>query len=58
MAWNSLQFMQHLNACGNRYEAENCWFGKKSWCRARVTRPASLCIAAIGLYWTLQRVFF
>src|SRR6187549_2724232 len=31
MAWNSLQFMQHLNACGNRYEAENCWFGKKSW---------------------------
>ena len=34
------------------------WFGKKSWYRARVTRPASLCIAAIGLYWTLQRVFF
>ena len=31
MAWNSLQFMQHLNACGNRYEAENCWWGKKNW---------------------------
>jgi len=31
MAWNSLQFMQTLGACGNRYEAENSWWGKKKW---------------------------
>src|SRR5262245_20338422 len=34
------------------------WFGRKAWYRARITLPASACIAAIGLYWTVQRVFF
>jgi hypothetical protein len=34
------------------------WFGKKSWYRARITLPASACIAVVGLYWTVQRVFF
>ena len=33
------------------------WFGAKPWYRARVTLPASACIAVIGLYWTVQRVF-
>jgi hypothetical protein len=31
MPWNSLQFMDALNACGNRYEADNEWFIKKWW---------------------------
>jgi hypothetical protein len=31
MPWNSLQFMQQFNQCGNRYESENVWFGKQNW---------------------------
>ena len=34
------------------------WFGAKSWYRARITCPASVLIAATGLYWTVQRVLF
>ncbi len=33
-------------------------FGKKSWYRSRIVIPGSLVIAAIGLYWSIQRVFF
>ena len=31
------------------------WFSGREWYRARVVIPASLMIAAIGLYWTLER---
>ncbi|HET9359533.1 MAG TPA: hypothetical protein VFO58_07280 [Vicinamibacterales bacterium] len=31
MPWNSLTFMKQLDACGNRYEAENAWYTKKQW---------------------------
>ncbi len=34
------------------------WAGKKPWYRQRVVIPASLAIAAIGLFWTVQRIFF
>lgn len=34
------------------------WFGAKPWYRSRVTIPASLAIALVGLYWTFQRIFF
>lgn len=33
-------------------------FGARPWYRARVAVPASLVIAAFGLYWTIERVFF
>jgi len=32
-------------------------FQKKSWYRNRVTRPLSLIIATVGLYWFIQRIF-
>jgi hydrogenase/urease accessory protein HupE len=32
------------------------WIGNKSWYRARVVMPACIVIAAIGLFWTVQRV--
>ena len=32
-------------------------FQKKSWYRNRVTRPLSLIIASVGLYWFIQRIF-
>ena len=34
------------------------WAGRKPWYRRRVVIPASLAIAATGLFWTVQRVFF
>ena len=33
-------------------------FRKKSWYRSRIVVPGSLMIAAIGLYWSVQRLFF
>ncbi len=33
-------------------------FRGKPWYRRRVAVPASLAIAAIGLYWSIQRIFF
>ena len=33
-------------------------FQKRLWYRNRVTRPLSLIIASIGLYWFIQRLFF
>ena len=32
-------------------------FQKKSWYRNRITRPLSLIIATVGLYWFIQRIF-
>jgi len=34
------------------------WFGKKKWYRQRIVIPASIVIAAIALYWTIERAFF
>jgi hypothetical protein len=33
-------------------------FRRKPWYRQRIVIPGSLLIAAIGLYWSIQRVFF
>ena len=32
-------------------------FGKRSWYRSYVVIPGSILIAAIGIYWTIERVF-
>jgi len=34
------------------------WFGSKPWYRKRIVIPVSIVIAAIALYWTIQRIFF
>ncbi len=34
------------------------WFMKRSWYRRIVVIPASLAIAAVGLFWTVERIFF
>ncbi len=36
--------------------AVGAWFRQRDWYRARVTVPASLAIAAVGLFWTIERV--
>lgn len=38
------------------FAAVGVWAGTKPWYRARVTVPASLAIAAVGLFWAVQRV--
>lgn len=32
-------------------------FGKKSWYRTRISIPGSIIIAAVGIYWTIERIF-
>jgi hypothetical protein len=34
------------------------WFREKPWFRSRIAIPASLLIAAIGLFWAVQRIIF
>lgn len=34
------------------------WFHKKRWYRKRIVIPISAVIAAIALYWTIERTFF
>jgi hypothetical protein len=34
------------------------WFRNKPWYRARVAIPASVLIACVGVFWTVQRIFF
>ncbi len=38
--------------------AVGLWFGRKPWYRRVIAVPASLVIAAIGAYWTVERIFF
>jgi len=33
------------------------WFGRKPWYRAAITIPASLAVAAVGIYWFVERAF-
>ncbi|MCZ6651381.1 MAG: HupE/UreJ family protein [Acidobacteria bacterium] len=34
------------------------WFRSRSWYRLRLAIPASTVIAAVALYWTVERIFF
>ncbi|MDQ2088623.1 HupE/UreJ family protein [Marimonas arenosa] len=38
--------------------AVGAWFRDKPWYRARITNPVSLAIAAIGVFWVLERTVF
>lgn len=33
------------------------WFRKKDWYRAAIIIPQSVLIAAVGIYWTIERIF-
>jgi hypothetical protein len=32
------------------------WFRKKPWFRARIALPCSISIAAVGMFWAIQRI--
>lgn len=34
------------------------WFRRRRWYFARIAAPASVAIACVGLFWTVQRIFF
>jgi hypothetical protein len=34
------------------------WFRKKPWFRARIAIPCSIAIAAVGMFWAIQRIIF
>jgi hypothetical protein len=38
------------------FAATGLWFRTQPWYRARIVMPASLLIAIVGLYWTVERV--
>lgn len=38
--------------------AAGYWFAKKPWYRTRVVNPVSMAIAAVALYWTIERTFY
>jgi hypothetical protein len=40
------------------WAATGLWFGQRAWYRQRVVWPASAVIAAIGLFWTVERIWF
>jgi hypothetical protein len=45
-----------LSVIALAFLAVGAWFRQCDWYRARVTIPASLAIAAVGLFWTVERV--
>ena len=45
-----------LSVIALAFAAVGIWFGKREWYRARVVVPASIAIAAVGLYWTVTRI--
>lgn len=40
------------------YFAIAYWFKNAPWYRSRIVIPVSLCISAIAIFWTIERIFF
>lgn len=47
-----------LSVIAIAFFATGLWFRTRSWYRARIIVPGSLAIALVGLYWTVERIFF
>ncbi|MCC6677593.1 MAG: HupE/UreJ family protein [Phycisphaerales bacterium] len=45
-----------LSVVAAAFAAVGLWFGARPWYRARVVIPASLAIAAVGMFWAFQRI--
>ena len=50
--------LAQLTVIGVAFFAVAAWFRDRWWYRPRFVVPASALIAAIGLFWTVQRVFW
>ena len=58
LAFNLGVELGQLTVIGLAFLAVGLWFRERPWYRARIVLPASALIAATGLYWTVERVFF
>lgn len=47
-----------LTVIAPAFLAVGLWFGKKDWYRSIIAIPASAAIAAVGAWWSIERVFF
>jgi hydrogenase/urease accessory protein HupE len=56
VAFNAGVEMGQLTVIGIAFLAVALWWRQRSWYRGRVVVPASLAIAAMGLFWTVQRI--
>jgi HupE / UreJ protein len=50
--------LAQLFVIGVAWALSGLWFGQRSWYRQRVVWPASAAIAAIGIFWTIERIWF
>ena len=46
-----------LTVITSAYLLVGLWWKTKSWYRARLVQPLSALIAAVGVYWTIERIF-
>lgn len=58
IAFNIGVELGQLSIIAIAYATLGITFGKKTWFRNRIAIPCSIIIAAVGLYWTIERVFF
>jgi len=58
IAFNVGVELGQLTVIALAFLAVGLWFRNKPWYRSRIVIPGSLAIAATGLYWTVERVFF
>jgi len=56
IAFNVGVELGQLAVIGLALLAVGLWFRNRPWYRARIVIPVSLLIAAVGLYWTIERV--
>jgi len=57
IAFNVGVELGQLAVIGSAFLAVGFWFRNKPWYRQRIVIPGSLGIAAMGAWWTMQRVF-
>jgi hypothetical protein len=58
LSFNAGVELGQLAVIGGAFLLVGGWFSGRPWYRRRVVVPASLAIAAVGLYWFVERAFF
>lgn len=56
VAFNIGVELGQLGVISIAFTVTGLWFRARPWYRTRIVQPASIMIAAVGLYWTVERV--
>ena len=56
LGFNAGVELGQLTVIGAAFLLVGYWFRDRHWYRRRIVLPASGCIAALGLYWTFERL--